>query len=90
MASINTKDVFLYTGIQFQIISKGIDIFVDQPNDAIMECYEIYIRKEFQRVVGSTAVVSAVNHFSRDPSSGTKNTVFPRQGCSRTNSAVDF
>ena len=55
-----------------------------------MEVNETYIGKEFQSVVGSTAEVSAVNHFSKERSSDTENTVFPRDGCSRTKSIFDF
>ena len=55
-----------------------------------MKVNETNIRKKFQSVVGSTAEVSAVNHFSKEPSSGTENTVFPREGCSRTKSFFDF
>ena len=54
------------------------------------ECNETHIRKEFQSVVGSTALVSAVNHFSKELSSGAENTVFPWPGCSRTKSVFDF
>ena len=93
MVAINTfaknkRRYFLIEVFNFRsYVSKGINIFADHTNNTTI--YTI-IRKEFQSVVGSTAELSAVNHFSKERSSGTENTVFPRAGCSRTKSIFDF